>query len=138
MKKEHKPKRDRRITRPSRRKQQHPADWVPVQTPPNFEEMFQRWIECEEQNVGWCMLCDAPICSADDLISDTNTHNCAMGREFEEKIRLAEAARLNQKPPVQPTKRRSRRDSSACNSVQEPRLASSGSLGTSRSSTPRH
>lgn len=92
---------------------------VPVQIPPNFEEKLERWIECKKQNVGWSMLCDAPICSADDLIPDTNTHNCATGREFEEKIRVAEAARLNQKPPVQPAKRRSRRDSLASNSVQE-------------------
>lgn len=66
------------------------------------------------------MLCDAPIRRADDLIPDTNTHNCAAGRELEEQIRLAEAAASNRKLPVKPTKRRSRRDSSSSNSAQEP------------------
>jgi hypothetical protein len=96
MKKEHKARR-RRITQLSRRKQQHPAEWVPVQAPPHFGEMYQRWIECGEPNIGWCLLCDEPACSPDDLIPGTNTHTCAAGRELEEKIRLAEAAASNRK-----------------------------------------
>ena len=34
---------------------------VPIQFPPNFEEMFDNWQSCPDENVGWCLLCDGPI-----------------------------------------------------------------------------
>jgi hypothetical protein len=122
MKKEHKERKGRRVTQPSRRKEQHPADWVPIQVPPHFEQMYQNWVECEEPNIGWCMLCDEPIRSANDLIPGTNTHTCAAGRELEVKIRLVEVAASNRKHPEQPAKRRSSPDSFASSSAQEPRV----------------
>ena len=70
--------------------QQHPKGWVPIQAPPNLAEMFQHWSECKEPNVGWCLMCDSPIRSADDLIPGTSSHNCETGRALDEKIRAAE------------------------------------------------
>lgn len=122
MKKEYEERKGRCVTQLSRRKEHHPADWVPIQVPPHFEEMYQKWVECEEPNIGSCMLCDEPIRSADDLIPGTSTHNCAAGRELEVKIRLVEAAALNRKPPEQLAKRRSDPDSLASSSAQEPRV----------------
>jgi hypothetical protein len=28
---------------------------VPIQFPPNFEEMFDNWRSCPDENVGWCL-----------------------------------------------------------------------------------
>lgn len=107
MKKEKKQRKCRRRSPGSQRKQQYPADWVPIQVPPNLDEMLQRWIDSDEPNVGWCLLCDNPIRSADDMIPGTNSHSCEAGRAFDEKIRLAEAAESNRKLPARPAKRRS-------------------------------
>jgi hypothetical protein len=81
--------------------------------------MYENWIECEEPNVGWCLLCNQPIRSAEDLIPGTNSHNCAAGRELDDKIRAAEASEQNRKPPVHPAKRKPRPDSSGCSSVPD-------------------
>jgi len=67
-------------------------DWVPIELPENLEEMFEHWAESDRPNVGWCLLCDSAIGSADDLIPGTSTHNCEAGRALDEKIRGAEQA----------------------------------------------
>lgn len=61
--------------------------WVPVECPDNLEEMFEAWSACKENNVGWCLLCNSAIRTAEDLLPGTSTHNCDAGRELEEKIR---------------------------------------------------
>jgi hypothetical protein len=48
---------------------------VPIKVPENLDEMFKHWIECDEPNVGWCLLCDRAIRSKDELIPGTNSHN---------------------------------------------------------------
>jgi hypothetical protein len=35
--------------------------------------MLDHWASCAEENVGWCLLCDGPIRTAEDLIPETNT-----------------------------------------------------------------
>jgi hypothetical protein len=60
---------------------------VPVQFPPNMMEMLDNWESCVEENVGWCLLCDGPIRSAQDLIENTNTHNCPAGLRLESRPR---------------------------------------------------
>lgn len=103
MKKEQKKRNCSRRSPKLLRKQQYPDDWVPIQAPPNLEQMYQSWIECEEPNVGWCLLCDSPIRSADDLIPGTNAHNCDAGRSLDEKIHAAERCpEANQK--ITPTR----------------------------------
>ena len=42
---------------------------------------------CPEENVGWCLLCDGPIRSAQDLIPNTNTLNCPEGLKLESRLR---------------------------------------------------
>jgi hypothetical protein len=56
---------------------------VPIQFPPNLIEMTEAWMTSNEPNVGWCILCNRPIKSEEDLIPETNTHDCAEGRLFE-------------------------------------------------------
>jgi hypothetical protein len=56
---------------------------VPIQFPPNLMEMLENWRSCPDENVGWCLLCDASIRRAQDLIPKTNTHNCAQGLRLE-------------------------------------------------------
>jgi hypothetical protein len=60
---------------------------VPIQFPPNIMEMLDNWESCPEANVGWCLLCDAPIRSAQDLIPNSNTHNCPEGLKLESRLR---------------------------------------------------
>jgi hypothetical protein len=52
---------------------------VPIRFPPNLEEMLDNWESCPDENVGWCLLCDGLIRSAQDLIPNSNTHNCPEG-----------------------------------------------------------
>ena len=66
-------------------------DWVPVQVPDNMEEMFESWTNSRDKNVGWCLLCNSGIPTADDLIPDTSTHNCEAGRALEAKIAAEQA-----------------------------------------------
>jgi hypothetical protein len=111
-----------RRTKPSRvpgKAATPPKDWVPIQVPPNLESMYQSWIDCEEPNVGSCLLCDSPIRSADDMIPGTSSHNCAPGLALDEEIRAAEAAGSKRKPPARPAKRQSRPGSTGRSSVQE-------------------
>lgn len=61
-------------------------DWVPIQPPGNLDEMLDDMLNSAEPRVGWCLLCNGPIRSEDDFISNTNTHNCEAGRAFEVKI----------------------------------------------------
>jgi hypothetical protein len=68
-------------------------DWVPIEVPEGFDEMLGHWAQSDQPTVGWCLLCDRAIVSADDLIPGTSTHNCEAGRALEEKICIAEAAR---------------------------------------------
>jgi hypothetical protein len=49
---------------------------VPIQFPPNIMEMLDNWESCPDENVGWCLLCDGPIRSAQDVIPNSATHNC--------------------------------------------------------------
>ena len=56
---------------------------VPIQFPPNIDEMLDNWASCPEANVGWCLLCDGPIRSENDLIPKTTTHNCPAGLRLE-------------------------------------------------------
>lgn len=58
-------------------------DWVPVQFPENLEEMFEAMTSYSGEKVGWCLLCNSPIHSESDLIPETSTHDCAVGRELE-------------------------------------------------------
>ena len=58
-------------------------DWVPVQIPDNFDEMLEAFANYSEERIGWCLLCNSPIRSEADLISNTNTHDCEAGRAFE-------------------------------------------------------
>jgi hypothetical protein len=59
-------------------------DWVPIEFPPNFEEMLEAWRTSDEPGVGWCLLCNRRIKSETDIIAGTNTHDCPEGRAFEE------------------------------------------------------
>ena len=56
---------------------------VPIQFPPNIDEMLDNWASCAEESVGWCLLCDGPIRSEKDLIPKTTTHNCPAGLRLE-------------------------------------------------------
>jgi hypothetical protein len=56
---------------------------VPIEFPENIEEMLENWESCPDENVGWCLLCDGPIRSEEDLIPKTNTHNCPAGLRLE-------------------------------------------------------
>jgi hypothetical protein len=60
---------------------------VPIQFSPNLEEMLENWESCPDENVGWCLLCDGPIRSAQDLIENTNTHNCPEGLKLEFRVK---------------------------------------------------
>jgi hypothetical protein len=61
---------------------------VPIEFPENIEEMLDNWASCAEENVGWCLLCDGPIRSAQDLIPKTNTHNRPEGLRLELRGKL--------------------------------------------------
>jgi hypothetical protein len=61
--------------------------WVPIKVPDNLEEMFQAWKDSSEPNIGWCLMCNNPIRTEDDLIPGTNSHNCAEGRALDAKVR---------------------------------------------------
>ena len=70
-------------------------DWVPIEFPPNLMDMMEAWRTSTEPNIGWCLLCNRPIECEDDLILETNTHDCPEGRVFEEshKALAAEKSR---------------------------------------------
>lgn len=63
---------------------------MPVNAPENFDEMLNHWVQSNQPNVGWCMLCDSAIISAGELIPGTSTHNCEAGRALEREIRASE------------------------------------------------
>jgi hypothetical protein len=50
-------------------------------------EMLDNWVACPDENVGWCLLCDGPIRSAQDLIPNSDTHNCPEGLRLESRLR---------------------------------------------------
>jgi hypothetical protein len=54
--------------------------------PPEIEEKFGKWAASESESIGFCFLCGNPILTDRDFIPDRNTHDCAEGRLFEEKI----------------------------------------------------
>lgn len=68
-----------------------PEDWVPIEAPPNLDEMLQKWMDSPEHNIGWCLLCDSPIHDESHLIPGTSSHNCAAGRKLEEHIQSTQA-----------------------------------------------
>lgn len=41
---------------------------MPIEFPENIDEMLDNWASCPDENIGWCLLCDGPIRSAQDLI----------------------------------------------------------------------
>ena len=41
---------------------------VPIRFPQNFLDMLETWTTSDEPNVGWCLLCNRPIKSGDDLV----------------------------------------------------------------------
>lgn len=90
MKKERKQTKSRSRSARSLVKQQYPPDWVPIQVPPNLDEMFVKWIESDEPNIGICLQCGELIRTEADLIPGTPFHNCTEGRSLEEKARKAE------------------------------------------------
>jgi hypothetical protein len=58
---------------------------TPIEFPANIEEMLDNWASRAEEKVGWCLICDGPITSAQDLIENSNTHNCPAGRRLESR-----------------------------------------------------
>jgi hypothetical protein len=60
---------------------------VSIRFPENIEEMLENWESCPDENVGWCLLCDGPIRTGQDLIENTNTHNCPEGLRLESRLR---------------------------------------------------
>ena len=59
---------------------------VPIQFPVNLEEMLDAWIESSEPNIGWCLMCNSPIRSQEELFPGTGIHDCDGGRALEAKI----------------------------------------------------
>lgn len=82
-------------------------DWVPIEFPPNLVEMMEAWRTSAEPNVGWCLLCNRPIKCEDDLIPETNTHDCPEGRAFEKSHKTLVAAKSGKGQPKQCGRRRS-------------------------------
>ena len=60
---------------------------VSIRFPENIEEMLENSESCPDETVGWCLLCDGPIRTAQDLIEKTNTHNCPEGLKLESRLR---------------------------------------------------
>jgi hypothetical protein len=54
-------------------------DRGPIEFPSNLMEMIEAWRTSAEPNIGWCLLCNRPIKCEDDLIPETNTHDCQEG-----------------------------------------------------------
>ena len=50
-------------------------------------EMLENWESCPDENAGWCLLCDGPIRNAQDLIENSNTHNCPDGLKLELRVK---------------------------------------------------
>ena len=61
-------------------------DWVPIQAPDNLEEMLAAFVNDQEEKVGWCLLCNSAIRTENDMIPNTNTHDCEKGRAFDATI----------------------------------------------------
>ena len=76
-------------------------DWVPLDPTPNLMEMLERWANSTEPNIGWGLLCDQPIRCIDDLIPETNTHDCPEGRALEAAHASRVAGRTRQKQAKQ-------------------------------------
>jgi hypothetical protein len=76
-------------------------DWVPIEFPPNLMEMMEAWLTTDEPNVGWCFLCNQPIKCEDDLIPESNTHNCPEGRALEETHNSLVAGKSRKSQPNQ-------------------------------------
>jgi hypothetical protein len=53
----------------------------------NIADMLDNWESCAEENVGWCLLCDGPIRSAQDLIQNSNAHTCPEIFRLEPRLR---------------------------------------------------
>jgi hypothetical protein len=41
----------------------------------SIAEMIDNWKSCPDEDVGWCLLCDGPIRSENDIMPNSNTHN---------------------------------------------------------------
>jgi hypothetical protein len=46
---------------------------------------MEAWLAYDKPKIGWCLFCNNPIETEDDLIPETNTHNCPEGRRLEHK-----------------------------------------------------
>ena len=90
------------------KRRQYPKDWMAIKAPDNLDEMFENWANCEEPNVGWCLLCNSPIRTVADLIGGTNTHNCDMGRALEVESQSMGPAETGKKAPGRRRDRQSR------------------------------
>ena len=55
------------------------VEWKPLRVPDNFDQMLEDMLAYEHSSAGWCLLCNRPLKSPDDLISGTNIHNCPEG-----------------------------------------------------------
>lgn len=64
------------------------VDWVPLQLPDKVDEMIENWVNYPGPKIGWCLLCDRPIKAEHDLITGTDTHDCAEGRRLFEGFRF--------------------------------------------------
>ena len=83
MKKPRKPGKSHLSSPESSSKQQYPPDWVPIQEPPNLEEMLLNWAESDDRGIGLCLLCGQVIGSEAELIPGTPLHNCSKGHALE-------------------------------------------------------
>lgn len=59
-------------------------DWIPLQVPPSLMETIEANFAYDKPKVGWCLLCNSPIETADDFIPETNTHSCPEGLRLHE------------------------------------------------------
>lgn len=58
-------------------------DHLRMKIPANIDEMILKWASSTEDSIGWCLLCDSPIPSEDDMIPGTNTHDCEAGQALD-------------------------------------------------------
>lgn len=53
--------------------ERYPDGWVPIQLPEDIVDSYIAWRNCQEPNVGWCLLCNQPIPAQEDLLPGTNS-----------------------------------------------------------------
>lgn len=55
-------------------------EWVPLQMAPELNAALEDYAAYEGQRLGWCLLCNMPILTEADFISEPHTHGCPKGR----------------------------------------------------------